>query len=54
MKRNTANSKPDSDALPPVVARLKGIAEGADIEDYHRYLEERYGRPRPDGAAKPA
>ena len=28
--------------LTPTVAQLKGIARGADPEDYHRYLEEKY------------
>jgi hypothetical protein len=34
--------EPNPNALPPIVKRLKGIAKGADPEDYHRYLEEKY------------
>lgn len=28
--------------LTPTVAQLKGIARGADPEDYYRYLEKKY------------
>lgn len=31
--------------LPAVVGRLLGsAADGGDVEDYHRYLVEKYGR----------
>lgn len=34
----------DEEELTPLVKSLYGIAEGADvdIEDYHKYLEEKY------------
>lgn len=35
-------AKPSPSDLPPIVKRLKGIAQGTDREDYHRYLEEKY------------
>jgi len=33
---------PDDTKLTPMVARLRGIAKGADPEDYYRYLERKY------------
>ena len=36
-------SRPSDEAeLTPMVARLRGIAKGADPEDYYRYLERKY------------
>ncbi|HEV8238044.1 MAG TPA: DUF6364 family protein [Thermoanaerobaculia bacterium] len=32
----------DDVELTPMVARLRGIAKGADPEDYYRYLERKY------------
>ncbi|RMD59607.1 hypothetical protein D6833_11175 [Candidatus Parcubacteria bacterium] len=28
--------------LPPITRKLHGLARGADEEDYHRHLEDRY------------
>jgi hypothetical protein len=36
----------EEEELPPVVRRLSGVAKGdpdVDVEDYHRYLLEKYG-----------
>lgn len=33
---------PEDEALPPITRRLRGVARGADEEDYRRYLEEKY------------
>ncbi|HEV7672479.1 MAG TPA: DUF6364 family protein [Thermoanaerobaculia bacterium] len=35
-------AEPNPDDLPPIVKRLKGIAQAANPDDYHRYLEEKY------------
>lgn len=34
--------EPPEIELTPTVAQLKGIARGADPDDYHRYLEKKY------------
>lgn len=31
----------ESEELPPLTQELRGLARGADEEDYHRYLEEK-------------
>lgn len=37
--------EPDPTRLTPTVRRLLGIAAGGgDVDDYHKYLEEKYGR----------
>lgn len=34
--------KNDHTELPPITRALAGSLKGADIEDYHRYLEKKY------------
>ena len=37
-----AGGKLDRRDLPPITRALAGSLKGADIEDYHRYLEKKY------------
>ncbi|HET9768666.1 MAG TPA: DUF6364 family protein [Thermoanaerobaculia bacterium] len=35
-------SRPPDEELTPIVAKLRGVAAGADRKDYYRYLERKY------------
>lgn len=37
-----AEAKKAPENLPPITRALAGSLKGADIEDYHRYLEKKY------------
>ena len=38
----TAKTKDNAEELPPITRALAGSLKGADIADYHRYLEKKY------------
>ena len=33
---------PEDVKLSPIVESLRGVAKGADVDDYYRYLERKY------------
>jgi len=53
LKKSAETPDPFREQLPPIIRSLLGVAKGVTEEDYHRYLEEKYGSGSGEGKPQP-